>query len=116
MKRVISLILVAAFCLGLCACGSGGSKSENTPESKVVSAVRSQIMVEIMLSYDTNGVPTITTYVDELGANRYEVTGKVTVRDKYGDTYTGKYDAEVEYDLSTGDCDVDLDLGSLYKD
>ena len=75
-----------------------------------------RIMVEIALSYDTTGVPTITTFVDEIGENTYEVTGKVTVKDKYGDSYTGKYDAEVEYNPATDNCDVDLELGDLYKD
>lgn len=116
MKRVFALILAFALCFGLCACGGGSTESKDSPEEKVRIAVRSQIVVELMFSYDTTGAPTITTYVDEIGNNRYEVTGKVTVNDKYGDSYTGKYDAEVEYDPATGDCDVDLDLGTLYKD
>ena len=86
------------------------------PEDKLESAVKSRIMVEITLTYETTGVPSITTYVKEIGDNLYEVTGKVSVKDKYGDSYTGKYDAEVEYDPATEDCDVDLDLGKLYKD
>ena len=116
MKRVFALILAVALCFGLCACGGGSTESKASPEEKVSSAVRSRIIVEITFSYDTTGVPTITTYVDEIGDNRYEVTGKVTVKDKYGDSYTGKYDAEVEYDPVTDDCDVDLELGTLYKD
>ena len=110
------MILAFALCFGLCACGGGSTESKDSPEDKVSSAVISRITVEILLSYDTNGTPTITTYVDEIGNNRYEVTGKVTVYDKYSDSYTGKYDAEVEYDPATGHCDVDLDLGTLYKD
>lgn len=116
MKRVFALILVFALCFGLCACGGGSTESKDSPEDKVRSAVRSRIMVEIALGYETTGVPTITAYVDDIGNNCYEVTGKVTVKDKYGDSYTGKYDAEVEYDPATGDCDVDLELDSLYKD
>lgn len=116
MKRVFSLLLVIALCFGLCACGGGSKESEKSPSEAVTSAVKSRIMVEIALGYDTVGVPSITTYVDEVSSNLYEVTGKVTVKDKYGDSYTGKYDAEVEYDPATGDCDVDLELGKLYKD
>ena len=46
----------------------------------------------------------------------FEVTGKVTVKDKYGDSYTGKYDAVVEYDPATDDCDANCDIDKLYKD
>ena len=51
-------------------------------------------------------MPTITTYVEKISENTYEVTGKVTIKDKYGDSYTGKYDAEVEYNPSTEKCSV----------
>lgn len=115
MKKILALLLAIALCVGLCACG-GSKEPEINPESEAADAVRSRIMVEIALGYDTVGVPSITTYVDQVGENTYEVTGKVTVKDKYGDSYTGKYDATVEYDPATEDCDVDLSLGSLYKD
>jgi hypothetical protein len=116
MKRLLALLLVLVMCLSLCACGGSGSKKKETVESKVISAARSRIMVEIALGYDTTGVPTITTFVEKTGDNTYMVTGKVTVKDNYGDTYTGKYDAEVTYDPVADDCDVDLELGKLYKD
>ena len=115
MKRIFALLMAIVLCFGLCACG-GSKEPEKTPEDKVTSAVRSYIMVEITLSYETTGVPSITTFVNQIDETTYEVTGKVTVKDKYGDSYTGKYDAMVEYDPATEDCDVDLELGSLYKD
>ncbi len=116
MKKVISLLLVLVLCLGLCACGGGNSESEESPEDSVISAVRARIMAEIALGYETTGVPTITTFVSEIDETTYEVTGKVSVKDKYGDSYTGKYDAEVDYNPETGNCNVDLSLGDLYKD
>ena len=115
MKRLLALLMVLVFCASLCACGGSGGKKE-TVEDKVISAARSRILVEIALGYDTEGVPNITTFVDDIGDNTYMVTGKVTVKDKYGDTYTGKYDAEVTYNPSSDQCDVDLELGKLYKD
>lgn len=115
MKRLLALLMVLVMCASFCACGGSGGKEE-TVESKVISAARSRILAEIVLGYDTEGVPTITTYLDDMGDNTYMVTGKVTVKDKYGDTYTGKYDAEVTYDPTTDDCSVDLELGKLYKD
>ena len=112
----MAIFVIYLFLGCLCACSGGSGESEKTPRDEVVSAVRSRIMLEVTLRYDTTGVPNITTYVDEVGDNIYEVSGKVTVRDKYGDSYTGKYDAKVEYNPATEDCDVDLDLGTLYKD
>lgn len=114
MKRLLALLLALICCLSLCACGA--EEEEESVVDKVRSAVRSHIMVEITLFYDTTGVPNITMFVDENSDGSYEVTGKVTVKDKYGDSYTGKYDAEVTYNKSTDKCDVDLDLGDLYKD
>lgn len=117
MKKLLALVMAILMCLCLCACDPGTEAEDaKSPEETVESKVRSQIMAEIILTYDTEGVPTITSYVNQRGENTYEVTGKVTVKDKYGDYYTGKYDAEVEYDPETGYCDVDLDLGTLYKD
>ena len=117
MKRIILVILAVVMCLGMCACGGGSEAEESeTPRDKVISSVKSHIMAQIALGYDTVGVPTITTYVEEVEENVYEVTGKITVKDKYGDSYTGKYDSTVEYDPELGSCDVDLDIDKLYKD
>jgi len=114
MKRIIALFLVLSLCFIMCSCSN--SDPEETETDKVISAVKAQINTRILLSYEINGIPTITTFVDNTGDNTYEVSGKVTVKDKYGDSYTGKYDATVEYDPDTDDCDVDLELGELYKD
>ena len=114
MKKLLAVILAMLLCVSLFACGGKGGDTESV-EDKVKDAVESQIQVNIMLQYDTTGVPSITYYVDKIGENVFEVTGKVTVRDKYGDTYTGNYDAEVEYNPSTDKCKVDCDIDKLYK-
>lgn len=116
MKRTLALILVLVLCLSLCACGSKGKNSEKSISDRAADAVSSQIKVYISLAYDINGVPQVTTYVDEISTNNFEVTGKVTIRDQYGDTYTGKYDATAVYDPETDQFDVDYDVGKLYKD
>ena len=116
MRRLIAGILMFVLCLGLCACGGGSSESERSLSDRAGSAVKGQLMVYVSLSYQTTGVPQITTYVKEIGNNKFQVTGKVTVRDNYGDTYTGKYDATATYDAASDDFDVDYDLDDLYKD
>ena len=115
MKKVFSIILAMVLCLSLCAC-SGGNVDTKSVEDKVKLAVESQIMAKITLQYDTTGIPSITYYIDKISENKFEVTGKVTVKDKYGDSFTGKYDAVVEYDPATDKCDADCDIGKLYKD
>ena len=118
MKKIFSLLLVLIMCISLVACGGGSSsesKTEESIESKVRKSVDSHIDVEIMLSYNTVGEPDITYYVDEISENNFEVSGKVTVKDKYGDSYSGKYDATVKYDPETDKCDTDVEIDKLYK-
>lgn len=117
MKKFLSLLLALVMCISLVACG-GESSSENTTESvesKVERSVKSNIEVDIMFSYDTVGVPNITYYIDEVSENNFEVSGKVTVKDKYGDSYSGKYDATVKYNPETDKCDTDVEIDKLYK-
>ena len=114
MKKVLAIIMAVIMCLSLCACGK--KEPVETVEDKVISSVKSNIMARIAIQYDTVGAPSITCFIDEIGENQYEATGKVTVKDKYGDSYTGKYDATVKYDPSTDDCNVNCTIDKLYKD
>jgi len=106
MKKIISLLLAMLLIFSLCACSSSEG-SGNSEEDKVISAVESRAIVEMTLGYETNGVPQITTAsVEEVSENKWEVSGKITVNDKYGDSYTGTYDAVVEYNPETDDASV----------
>ena len=121
MKKILVFLLVVVLAFSLVACGSSGNETqEESGEEAIIKDVKdtvsARIVAKIVVSYDTVGSPTITHYVDEIDENEYEVTGKVTVRDKYGDTYTGKYDAIVIYDPVEKDSRIDsFELGSLYK-
>ena len=116
MKKILALLVAFAFCVSLCACGAKVEPTESA-EDKIRSEVQAELTVEIMFSYDTVGVPQITYNIRKVNEEKYEVSGKVTVKDKYGDSYTGKYDAVVSYDPDTDDYEtVNLDLGKLYKD
>lgn len=115
MKKILSIILVTALLISLCACGSS-SGSTRSLSDRAASQVKSTIQVYINMSYEIVGVPQVTTYVKDLGGGEYQVTGKVTIRDEYGDSYTGKYDATATYSESSDRFDVDFDVDSLYKD
>jgi len=112
MKKVIAILLVLVLTLGLCACGGETQKKESVKE-KVEKAVRNRITATVVLKYGTSA-PNITTYINEVDNNEYEVTGKVTVNWN-GDSWSGEYEAEVSYDPDMDNCDVDLDLGDLYR-
>ena len=115
MKKILIVLLIVVAVLSLVSCN--GAESELSVYDRVKIAVESHINVYHMYKYDVAGRPEITYFMDEIQTNVYEVTGKVTVQDKYGDTYTGKYDAVVEYNPNKEECSVwSLELGSLYKD
>ncbi len=58
-------------------------------------------------TYEITGLPHVTTpTVEEVSEDHWEVSGKITVTDKYGDSYTCTYDAVVEYDSSADDANV----------
>lgn len=115
MKKAFALVLVIALCLGLCAC-SGTQEEPKSLSSRAGDEVKSQITFYVSMMYEIVGLPTVTTFVKEVSENEFQVTGKVTVRDNYGDTYTGKYDATAIYDPATDDFDVDYELDKLYKE
>ena len=117
MKKIIGLLLVFVMVLSLCACGGGTEEKKSSPKDAVIEKIKNRIIAEIALSYDTVGAPTITAYASETEENVFEISGKVTVKDSYGNKYTGQYDAIVEYNPTTEVCYVkDYDLGTLYKD
>lgn len=115
MKKMIALVLSLVLCLSLCACGDNGDDTTSVNQ-KVKNSVIAQLTLKVKLQYEITGQPIITTNIKEISENRYKVTGKITVRDAYGDSYTGKYDAIVDYDPSKDNCKANIDLGDLYRD
>ncbi|MBQ1187414.1 MAG: hypothetical protein IIX54_07005 [Clostridia bacterium] len=112
MKNLFAIILLTICCLSLCACG-GSVDNIETVEDKVMEAVQAQINARTVWRY--GGLPHASQFIDEIGENKFKVTGEISVRDKNGDTYEGGYDAVVEYDPATDECVVDIDIDSLYR-
>ena len=116
MKRIICLFFVIAMIFTLCACG-GETEEEKSVLDKVADASDWYISFHISMSYGDAviGAPTFTHYVADFGDNNYLVTGKVTVRDRYGDECWAKYEASVRYNPDTDKCSVtDYEVGTFY--
>lgn len=117
MKKVISVLLIVVLCVSFAACSSGGDDTEvKSPQERIRNVVYNRILVNVLAKYDTQGSPNVTYYLDPISDNTFEVSGRVTVRDKYGDSYSAKYDCVAEYKPDTDDVAItDFELGGFYK-
>lgn len=112
-EKIIALLMSAILMISLASCGGGGSStSSESPEKKVITAAENSVSTRIALDYKTQGVPSFDSYVTKNSDTEYTVTGKVRVKDDYGDYYSGKYTVEVEYDpkdygTNVKDCDLE---------
>lgn len=114
ISRIIATFLIIVTIAGLGVGCSSSKEDEPSLSSRVADQVEYRIQFEMKMQ-GAVGLPQVTTYVRETGNNTFIVTGKVTIRDQYGDTYTGNYDATAKYNPETGNISVDTDIGSLYK-
>ena len=121
MKKFFLILISAVLCISFVACG-------NTDDSNDIrESIRQAIWIKAnsALQFNFQGTKlegsyvdsqNITCYINQTDDLTYEVSGKVTVRDRYGDTYTGNYDAVVYFDTD-GDVDVaSFDLPEFEKD
>ena len=110
MKKLLAGIL--ACCMAFCLVACGGSDSEvhiETEQEKVerVACNRAIAGANVKFDYQISGQTTAdATYSKEISDNIWTVSGKVTVKDKYGTPHTYSFDATVQYDETTGDARV----------
>lgn len=120
MKKIIALLMSAILMISLASCGGGGSStsSSESPEKKVISAAENSVSTKIALNYKTQGAPTFDSYCNhDEELDTYTVTGKVKVKDDYGDIYSAKYTVYVDYDAEKGKANVTkCDLDTPTKD
>jgi len=113
MKKAILILLATIISISLIACGS---KQNESLDEIIKRNVDSYVKSYVTFQYNPAAILNITFYIDESGNNEYEVTGKVTVKDKYGDSFTGNYTSFVRYDPETDDCNViSCEIGNLYR-
>ena len=100
-KRILAAFIAAVMCALLCACGAEESTvstvKETSLEEKAVSSVESKVRSKLSEKYDTSGgVLCKTAAVTEVKEDkRFEVSGKVFIKDKYGNLTSTIYDGTV---------------------
>ena len=122
MKKLLILLL------SICMIGSIGtfvsckdsteaSSSVETVGDKGRSKARSEVTFGVYAKYGYFPTVNITNVSESYTENKYYVSGKYTVRDNYGDKYTGKFDLTIVYDPETDTCKVtEKEIQSAYKD
>lgn len=122
-KIAVLMLLSIVFTMSAVSCGSGSTqedkpKVEKSPEDIVESAVTSRAWSYANTLYDISGLPDVfIATCNETEENLYEVYGKVNVKDNYGDSYTGKFEAIAEYNPETKEADVtEFDMETPTKD
>lgn len=109
MKKVMTIIMALALVLGLCACGNSGGSKVKTEEDVIKNAVthRANAAATVRLDNEYSSAPTTTiSYSRETGDNSWEVSGKVSIKDKYGNPLTYSFDATVLYLPETNDAKI----------
>lgn len=105
---IIMIILIILFF-------GGGKESLESIEDKVKNKAKYQAQAYTMLSYDTSNTSAIVTTIRKNDANEYEVYGKITARDKYGDSFSGTFDGVCTYE-DDEHIPCDLDYSKMFKD
>ena len=116
LKKLVALFMVLAMCFSLCACETDDATNADSVEDVIKGKVEMTIYTKVYLEYGYH--PTISvTYIRERDDNVYDVSGRVTVSDKYGDPYSGTFDAVAKYDPTDKSASVSsYDVSKLYKD
>lgn len=108
-KKIICLsiiiIVILAIIIGTIVIVSNSGDTEveepKTIEELIEQEVQSRAIIETMLTYEGTPSADVTTVDISNDGTTATAYGKVTVRDNYGDIYTGKFTAEVT--ISNGD-------------
>ena len=108
----IIAIVIVAIILGVVLSSGSTTKGEapKTIEDEIRSKVDARVIVEAVWTYSGTPTVNITTVDISNDGTTAKVYGKLSVRDNYGDTYTGKFSADVTInDGSVSVKDVDID-------
>ena len=109
MKKVVTIMMALALLLSLCACENGGGSKAKTEKDVIENAVkhRANAAAQVRLDNEYSVFPTTTiSYSRETGDNSWEVSGKVSIKDKYGNPRMYSFDATVLYLPETNEAKI----------
>ena len=125
MKKAIAFVLALIMIMSLVACGNfGKSHQENEEVAETAENLKDRarksaeryVAIYAGLSYSVSGVPYAhVATINEISENKWKVYGKVNLKDKYGDAYSGNFDGYVTYDPESDSFDNDIDIGTRQK-
>ena len=87
-KRMLAAFMAAVMCALLCACGEQETKTESGPSIKdqAITLAEREVRSKVSNKYDASGgIGCETAAVNEVKDNVFEISGKVYVKNKYGD-------------------------------
>ena len=105
-KRILAAFMAAVMCALLCACGEQKTKTESGPSIKdqAITLAEREVRSKVSNKYDASGgIGCETAAVNEVKDNVFDISGKVYVKNKYGDISWAKYDVHVTYYEPIGD-------------
>lgn len=118
MKKIalfLSIIMLFGACVALNSCTDNSSAAASV-EDNISDEVKYALMSKMALQNVTSGASLTyhnhTIKIKETGKNTYSVSGTATAISK-GTKYTASYSGEVEYNPSTSDYDVDINVGKF---
>lgn len=101
-KKILVAFLAVVMCALFCACGAEESTStvkEPSLKEKAITRVERDVRSKVSDKYDASGgVLCNTASAAEVKENRFEVSGKVYIKDKYGNLTSTVYDGTVFFD------------------
>jgi len=109
MKKILTLILTLCICLGMSACNTVVSNSNNFPREKserekIEEAIENRRLADEILDrkfgskigdYEINSHSISITNMEKLSNTEYIVNGRVTLTDIYGTKYSNTFDCKV---------------------
>lgn len=113
MKKILLAIgMLAVLCTALCACGGEGAAKEPTLEDMLTKEMEGEVLSTVWNRYGFLQTGITTTTVKKVDEYEYQMWGKVTVTDEYGDRYSGKFNGTVFYypsldEISVSSCEVE---------
>ena len=123
MQRTLALLLALCLCMGLCACEMDTQQTTATEETSVSDEAYHQVEIQVMARLrarfraHTSYVRVNISTFREIGENKWEAYGKASFNDEYGDTYSGKWSAIVNYDPERDSFGVSMEADdTFYKD